>query len=93
MMRVLAVITKAASEIVEYAVLDDRRYPTPKAFLDAARDETLKLAARYGLPNEELELFDGSDRTEESFFLMFPNLKRTSRSVRSEPAVGTRESG
>lgn len=91
MMRILAVITKAGSEVIEYVVIDDRRYSTAEAFLAAALDETRALSARHGLPNEELELFDGSDRSEESFFRMFPNLKRTPRSVRSEP--GSLEKG
>jgi len=85
MMRVLAVITKADSEVVEYVVLEDSRYPSLDAFLAAARAETRELAARHGLPSEELELFDGSDRSVESFFRMFPNLKLTPRSVRSKP--------
>ncbi|MBN2489618.1 MAG: hypothetical protein JXQ29_02070 [Planctomycetes bacterium] len=93
MMRVLAVITKAASEVVEYVVLDDARYPSLDAFLAAARDETRSLSARHGLPNEELELFDGSDRSVESFFRMFPNLKRTPRSVRVEPRHRRPEEG
>lgn len=84
-MRVLAVITKKENEVVEYVVLDDRGYPTPEAFLDAARVETRALAERHGLPNDRLELFDGSDRTVESFFRMFPNLKLTPHSVRSAP--------
>ncbi|MGQ9588971.1 MAG: hypothetical protein ACUVYA_01610 [Planctomycetota bacterium] len=66
MMRVLAVVTKAGGEIVEYVVLEDRRYPTVEAFLDAARREAQALS-------------------EESFFRMFPNLKLTPRSVRSQP--------
>lgn len=85
MMRVLAVITKAGGEVVEYTVLDDTRYPSLEAFLDAAREETRGLSARHSLPNGELELFDGSDRTVESFFRMFPNLKLTPRSLRLEP--------
>jgi hypothetical protein len=85
MVRVLAVITKADSEVVEYVVLEDSHYPSLGAFLEAAHNETRDLAARHGLPNEELELFDGSDRSVESFFRMFPNLKLTSRSVRLEP--------
>jgi len=85
MMRVLAVITKANSEVVEYVVLDDSRFPSLDAFLGAARNETQELSARHGLPNDELELFDGSDRSVESFFRMFPNLKLTPRSVRSKP--------
>jgi hypothetical protein len=85
MMRVIAVITKAGSEVVEYVVLEDGRYPSLDAFLEAARGETRDLAARHGLPNDELEQFDGSDRSVESFFHMFPNLKLTPRSVRSTP--------
>jgi len=85
MTRVLAVITKAGSEVIEYVALEDRRYPAPEAFLDAARRETRELSARHGLPNAELELFDGSDRSVESFFRMFPNLKVTPRTLRSQP--------
>ena len=85
MTRILAVITKAGSEVIEYVALEDHRYPTLQAFLDAARRETHELSTRYSLPNDELELFDGSDRSVESFFRMFPNLKRTPRTVRSEP--------
>lgn len=92
-MRVLAVITKAGSEVVEYAVLDDRHYSTVEAFLAAARDETRSLSARHGLPNENLELFDGSDRSVDSFFRMFPNLKLTARSVRTEPRSRRPEEG
>jgi hypothetical protein len=36
----------------------------------------------------ELELFDGSDRSLDSFFRMFPNLKLTPPSVRSKPRAG-----
>jgi len=85
MVRVLAVITKAGSEVIEYVVLNDRLYPSLDPFLEAARRETLELSARHGLPNDRLELFDGSDRSVESLFRMFPNLKVTGRSVRSEP--------
>lgn len=85
MTRVLAVITKAGSEVIEYIALEDHGYPTWEAFLDAARRETAELSTRHGLPNAELELFDGSDRSVESFFRMFPNLKRTSGTVRSKP--------
>jgi hypothetical protein len=85
MTRVLAVITKAGSEVIEYVALEDRRYPGLEAFLAAARRETRELSARYGLPNAELELFDGSDRSVESFFRMFPNLKVTPRTLRSQP--------
>jgi hypothetical protein len=85
MMRVLAVITKAESKVIEDVVLEDSRYPSLDAFLVAARDETRELSARHGLPNDELELFDGSDRSVESFFRMFPNLRLTPRSVRSKP--------
>lgn len=85
MMRVLAVVTKAGGEIVEYVVLEDRRYPTVEAFLDAARREAQALSERHELPNDSFELFDGSDRSLESFFRMFPNLKLTPRSVRSQP--------
>ena len=85
MIRVLAVITKARSEVVEYIVLDDGLYPSLDAFLDAARSETLELSARHNLPNDTLELFDGGDRSVESFFRMFPNLKLTPGSVRSKP--------
>lgn len=84
MMRVLAVITKAHGDVVDYVVLEDVRYPDTEAFLAAARDEARELAARHGLPNGDLELFDGSDRSVESFFRMFPNLKLTPRSVRSK---------
>ena len=85
MTRVLAVITKKKSEVVEYVVLEDQRYPSLDAFLGAARSETQELSERHRLPNDELELFDGSDRSIESFFRMFPNLKLTPRSVRSKP--------
>jgi hypothetical protein len=85
MVRVLAVITKKNSEVVEYVVLEDQQYPGLDAFLDAARSETQELSKRHGLPNDNLELFDGSDRSLESFFRMFPNLKLTPRSVRSKP--------
>jgi hypothetical protein len=85
MTRVLAVITKAGSEVIEYVALEDRGYPTLEAFLDAARRETHELSTRHGLPNAELELFDGSDRSVESFFRMFPNLKVTPRTLRSQP--------
>jgi len=85
MMRVIAVIAKKGSEIVEYVVIDDSRYQGSEAFLEAARSETQELAARHGLPNDDFELFDGSDRSVESFFRMFPNLKLTPRSVRSTP--------
>lgn len=85
MMRVLAVVTKAGGEVVEYVVLEDQRYPTVEAFLDAARGEAQALSERHDLPNDRLELFDGSDRSLESFFRMFPNLKLTPRSVRSPP--------
>ena len=84
MMRVLAVITKKKSEIVEYVVLEDRQYRDLEALIDAARSETEELYERHSLPNDELELFDGSDRSLESFFQMFPNLKLTPRSVRSK---------
>lgn len=83
MTRVLAVITKAGSEVMEYVTLEDGAFPTLEAFLDAARRETRELSTRYGLPNDELELFDGSDRSVESFFRMFPNLKVTPRTLRS----------
>jgi len=85
MVRVLAVITKEKSEVIEYLVLEDRRYPSLDAFLASARSETRELSMRYRLPNDELELFDGSDRSVESFFQMFPNLKLTPLSRRSEP--------
>ncbi len=85
MIRVLAVIGKAESEVFEYVVLDDRRYSSLDEFLEAARRVTRELAARHGLPNDTLELFDGCDRSLESFFRMFPNLKLTSRTLRSEP--------
>jgi hypothetical protein len=85
MMRVLAIITKARSEIVEYVVLEGERYPSVDAFLEATRKETQALSKRHRLPNDRLELFDGSDRTLESFFKMFPNLKLTPRSVRAKP--------
>lgn len=77
-------MTKTESRVVEYVVIDDRRYSTLENFLEAARNETGRLSARYGLPNEELELFDGSDRSEESFFRMFPNLKVTPFTRRSD---------
>jgi hypothetical protein len=85
MTRVLAVITKAGSEVIEYVALEDRGYPTQEVFLDAARRKTRELSTRYSLPNGELELFDGSDRSVESFFRMFPNLKLTPSTVRSQP--------
>ena len=85
MMRVLAVITKKNGEVVEYVVLEDQRYPSLDAFLGVTRSETQELSKRHGLPNDNLELFDGSDRSLESFFRMFPNLKLTPRSVRSKP--------
>jgi hypothetical protein len=85
MVRVIAVITKNESEIVEYIVLDDRNYGDIKDFLDAARLETLELSKRHRLPNDVLEVFDGSDRSLDSFFRMFPNLKLTPRTVRSKP--------
>ena len=37
MTRILAVITKAGSEVIEYVALEDHGYPTLQAFLDAAR--------------------------------------------------------
>ncbi len=85
MVRVLAVISKERSEVLEFLALEDRRYPSADAFLEAARNATRDLWMRYGLPNDELELFDGSDRSVESFFRMFPNLKLTPRSKRSVP--------
>lgn len=85
MMRVLAVIAKKTGEILEYVVLDDSRYAGLEDFLAAAREEARELSVRHGLPHAELELFDGSDRSLASFFRMFPNLKLTPRSVRSEP--------
>jgi len=85
MIRILAVVRKANSEVVEYVTLEDRRYPILQGFLDAALRETQDLSTRYRLPNDELELFDGSDRSVESFFQMFPNLKVTPRTVRSQP--------
>jgi hypothetical protein len=84
MIRILAIITKAGSEVVEYVVIDDRRYATTEDFLAAARHETGRLSFRHGLPNNDLELFDGSDRSEESFFRMFPSLKVTPSTARSE---------
>jgi hypothetical protein len=86
MVRVLAVITKKKSEVVEYVVLEDQQYSSLDAFLVAAHSETLELSKRHRLPNDELELFDGSDRSLDSFFRMFPNLKLTSRSV-NRPAI------
>ena len=85
MMRVLAVITKAESEVIEYVVLEDNRFPSLDAFLVTARKETEQLSACHGLPNDDLELFDGSDRSVESFFRMFTNLKLTPRLVRPKP--------
>jgi hypothetical protein len=93
MIRILAVITKVASEVVEYVVLDDGRYRELDSFLAAARDETRELSERHGLPNADLELFDGSDRSVESFFRMFPNLKLTPRSVRAESRHRRSEEG
>jgi hypothetical protein len=84
MVRVLAVITKKKSEVVEYVVLEDQRYPNLEAFLGAARVETEELSKRHRLPNDELELFDGSDRSLESFFRMFPNITLTPLSIRSK---------
>jgi len=85
MIRVVAVITKKENEVVEYLVIDDQHFPSLEAFVDAACLESLALSNRYFLPNDVLELFDGSDRSLDSFFRMFPNLKLTSRTVRSEP--------
>jgi len=84
MIRILAVITKAGGEVVEYVVIDDRRYAAREDFLEAARHETGRLASRHALPNDRLELFDGADRSEESFFRMFPNLKVTAATARIE---------
>jgi len=83
MVRVLAVVAKSDQEVLEYVVLEDRLYPNFDSFLEAARRETRELSARHGLPNDRLELFDGCDRSVESLFRMFPNLKWTARSVRA----------
>jgi len=85
MIRVVAVITKKDSEVVEYIVIDNRAYSSLETFLAAARLESLALSKRHFLPNDALEIFDGSDRSLDSFFRMFPNLKLTSRTVRTEP--------
>ena len=84
MVRVIAVITKRESEVVEYVVLDDRDYSSLAGFLKAARLETLELSERHSLPNDALEIFDGSDRSLDSFFRMFPNLKLTPGTVGSK---------
>lgn len=84
MVRVIAVITKRESEVVEYVVLDDRDYSSLEEFLKAARLETLELSERHSLPNDVLEIFDGSDRSLDSFFRMFPNLKLTPGTVSSK---------
>jgi hypothetical protein len=85
MIRVIAVITQKESEVIEYVVFDDRDYSSLDAFLGAALIETLELSKRHLLPNAELEIFDGSDRSLESFFRMFPNLKLTARTVYTKP--------
>lgn len=85
MIRVIAAVTKRGSEIVEYVVLDDRDYSSLEIFLEAARLESLELSKRHFLPNDTLEIFDGSDRSLDSFFRMFPNLKLTPQTVRSKP--------
>ncbi len=85
MVRVLAVVSKADNEVFDYVVLDERLYASLDSFLESARRETRELWKRHALPNDRLELFDGSDRSVESLFRMFPNLKLTSRSVRTEP--------
>jgi len=36
MIRILAVVRKASSEVVEFVALEDRRYPILQSFLDAA---------------------------------------------------------
>jgi hypothetical protein len=51
MMRVLAVITKAESEVVEYVVLEDSRFPSldaPGAAASILIDR--ELGALFGLP-------------------------------------------
>jgi hypothetical protein len=85
MVRIIAVVTKKETEVVEYVVIEDSRPSDLEAFLETARAATRELAARYGLPNETLEIFDGSDRSVESLFRMFPNLKLTPRTARSSP--------
>jgi hypothetical protein len=82
MVRVLAVMTKSLCKIMEYVVLQRDRYESPEAFLAVVRAQTEQLWTRYGLPNDDLELFDGGARTVESFFCMFPNLKLTPLSVK-----------
>ena len=82
--RVLAV-HDPAGVISEYVVLERLRFSDDDGFHAAARAEVERLRGKYGLPRGDLSLFEGSARSEESFFRMFLNLRRSPETRRGTP--------